>query len=195
MLAFFWVSKDFFPWLTDIPCLTDHCLRCPFSFVGLFVMCQNKSGSLFVHLGQKCKSILTFSNFNVNITISFLPIKHCLPEEYYLLAELWLSFIYKWLLHLYLQPRSLIFWIPRAFFSHQAYTFSHEISQAKRGMSKMNLCSPQHFFDLLNFLSQQMASSSSIIHVRNLEVNRNPTPSLKSCSITKSCWVYHHKYI
>lgn len=63
----------------------------------------------------------------------------------------------------------------------------------KHGMSKMNPCSPHCSFDLLNFLPQQMVSSS-IRHVRNLEVNRNFTPSFKSYSITKSCWVYYHKY-
>lgn len=49
-------------------------------------------------------------------------------------------------------------------------------------------------FDLLNFLSQQMASSS-LIHLRNLEVNHNSMSSIKSHSITKSYWVYQCKYI
>lgn len=74
------------------------------------------------------------------------------------------------------------------------YSFTWKFTGLIRcGMSGMNPCSPRHLLDLLNFLSQQMASSS-IIHVRNLEVNRNSTPLLKSLNL-KSCWVYHHKYV
>lgn len=72
----------------------------------------------------------------------------------------------------------------RLFFSYQVYMKTSQTGQTWH--VKMNLCSPHHLLDLLNFLSQQMASSS-IIHVRNLEVNRDSTPSLKSHSITKSC--------
>lgn len=105
-----------------------------------------------------------------------------------------LSFIYKCLSHLYLLPRSLI-WILKGIFSVSKSTFTWKYCRrVKYGMLKMNPYSPHHLFNLLSFFSQQMASSS-IIHVRNLEVNRNSTPSLKSHSITKSCWVYHHTYI
>ena len=46
--------------------------------------------------------------FNTNPRISFLLTKYCLDGECYLLLEIYLAFIYKWLLRLYLQPRSLI---------------------------------------------------------------------------------------
>ena len=98
--------------------------------------------------------------------------------------------------YIYISSPGLSFWISRAFFSHWVnIQFHMKIHRpVRRGMSGMNPCLPCHLLDLLNFLSQQMASSS-IIHVRNLEVNRNSTPLLKSHSITKSCWDYHHKYI
>lgn len=172
--------SDDCPWLPDVLYLTNHGFKSV--FVSDFFIFQGIYGPSFPSWSEVS---VPFISLTLALRISTLLTNH-LAGNCYLFA----SFDY----HLYRNDSYICIFTSHLSSEFQKHSSTFKSSGLHKSFTdksnlacgKINSCSPHHLLDLLNFLSQQMASSS-ITHVRNLEVNRDYAPSLNSHSITKSC--------